>query len=85
MIDCEGRLLVVQTPCRRDLVIYGEGTWVGLAFCSAARPRQYIQDGCMSYLAYVVDTRAGKEVLVYDVPIVREFDDEFPKELPGRM
>nr|KAJ0209429.1 hypothetical protein LSAT_V11C400191760 [Lactuca sativa] len=48
-------------------------------------PRQYIQDGCMSYLAYVVDTRAGKEVLVYDVPIVREFDDEFPKELPGRI
>ena len=37
----------------------------------------------MGYLAYVVDTQVGEQVLVSDVPVVREFDDVFPKELPG--
>ena len=35
------------------------------------------------YLAYVVDTRVGKEVLVLDAHVVREFANVFSKELPG--
>lgn len=41
-IDCEGQRVVVQTRSGGKLTIYGEGTWVGLVFCSFARDRQYL-------------------------------------------
>ena len=38
--------------------------------------------GCKRYLAHVVDARSD-EVRLEDVPIVREFLDMFPDDLPG--
>ena len=55
---------------------------MGVGFCSATRARQYIQQRCMCYLAYIVDTWHGDKVSVADVPVVREFTDVFPEELP---
>ena len=83
MIDCEGQRVVVRTPSGGELVVYGEGTRLGSGFCSAARARQYIQHGCAGYLAYVVDTRVREQLSVSEVPVVREFADVFPEELPG--
>ena len=37
MINCEGHRVVVRTPSEGELVIYGEGTRMGLGFCSTAR------------------------------------------------
>ena len=51
MIDCEGQRMVVRTPSGGELVVYGEGTRIGLGFCSAARARQYIQHGCADFHA----------------------------------
>ena len=39
MIDCEGQRMVVRTPSRGELVIYGEGTMMGSGFCLVARAR----------------------------------------------
>ena len=83
MIDCEGQRVVVRTPSGGELVVYGEGTRLGSGFCSAARARQYIQHGCAGYLAYVVDTRVREQLSVSEVPVVREFANVFPEELPG--
>ena len=57
MIDCERQQVVVRTPSGGELVVYGEGIRMGSGFCSAARALQYIQHGCVGYLAYVIDTR----------------------------
>ena len=71
--------MIVRTPSRRELVIYGEGTGVGSRFCSVARAQQYIQHGCIGYLAYMVDTWVVEQVSVLDVPVVRDFTDVFPE------
>lgn len=65
--------------------MYGEGTRSGSMFCLAARARQCLQQGCKGFVAYVMDTRVDFERLrlVEEVPIVREFPDVFPEELPG--
>ena len=44
-----------------------------------------MHQGCKGFVAYVMDTRAvaGKPSTIVDVPVVREFPDVFPKELPG--
>ena len=38
--------------------------------------------GCSGFLAYMINSKATNEKLE-DIPIVREFPDVFPKELPG--
>ena len=41
-----------------------------------------IQKGCEAYLAHVIDTRKI-EAKLEDIPVVNEFQDVFPVELPG--
>ena len=41
-----------------------------------------LQKGCKGYLAHVVDTHSS-EVSLEDVPVVRDFMDVFPDDLPG--
>lgn len=45
--------------------------------------RKYLQHDCSRFLAYVVDILEEKNRLVSDVPVVCEFLDFFPNELPG--
>ena len=49
---------------------------------SAIYARCLLQKGCKGYLAHVVDTRSS-EVRLEDVPVVRDFLDVFPDDLPG--
>ncbi|XP_023765361.1 uncharacterized protein LOC111913879 [Lactuca sativa] len=74
---------LIPIPMGDVCVIYGEGTRLGLGFCSATRDRQYIQHWCAGYLAYVVDTQVGDQVSVSNVPVVREFPHVFLEGLPG--
>ena len=85
VIDCERQLVTIRDPRGGVLSVYGEGTRSGSAFCSAARARQCLQQGCKGFVAYVMDTREVSERprSVEEVPVVREFPDVFPEELPG--
>ena len=49
---------------------------------STISARCLLQKGCKGYLAHVVDTRSS-EVRLEDVPVVRDFLDVFPDDLPG--
>ena len=49
---------------------------------SAISTRCLLQKGCKGYLDHVVDTRSS-EVGLEDVPVVRDFPDLFPDDLPG--
>ena len=85
VIDCKRQLVSIQDPSGGVLTVYGEGTRSESAFCSAARARQSLQQGCKGFVAYVMDARVDSErpKSVDEVPIVREFPDVFPEELPG--
>ena len=48
-------------------------------YCSL---KKYLTQDVKGYLAYVIDTEVSEQKLE-DVPVVREFLDVFPKELPG--
>ncbi|XP_023763558.1 uncharacterized protein LOC111912039 [Lactuca sativa] len=83
MIDYEGQQAVVRAASGGALIIYGEGTRTGSGFCSEARARQYIQHRCAGYLAYVVDMQVGDQTSVSEVPVLKEFANVLPEELPG--
>jgi hypothetical protein len=44
--------------------------------------RKLLKKGCITYLAYVINSEKGK-IGLSDILIVREFSDVFPEELPG--
>ncbi|KAL5568767.1 hypothetical protein UlMin_025342 [Ulmus minor] len=50
---------------------------------SAMKARKMISSGCTGYLASVLDTTKEKRAKPKDIPIVRNFVDVFPEELPG--
>ena len=49
---------------------------------SAMKARKLIKKGCQGYLCYVLSEQSVI-VELNDIPIVREFSDVFPNELPG--
>ena len=58
-IVCRHNLVRVRTPSGGALVIHGDAPRSGMALCSAARARRYLQHGGAGFLAYIVDTRAN--------------------------
>nr|GFB00345.1 putative reverse transcriptase domain-containing protein [Tanacetum cinerariifolium] len=44
--------------------------------------RKYVENGCELFLAQVTGT-VSKEKRVEDVPVVRDFPEVFPEDLPG--
>uniref|UniRef100_A0A2N9HRA9 RNA-directed DNA polymerase n=1 Tax=Fagus sylvatica TaxID=28930 RepID=A0A2N9HRA9_FAGSY len=48
----------------------------------ALRANRLLRKGCRGFLASVVDLQK-KELEIKDIPIVREFPDVFPEDLPG--
>ena len=83
VIDCTQQLVRIRTPSGGELVIHGERPQRGPTVCSTTRARRYLQQGCGGYVAYVMDTREAGKATVSEVPVVRDFADVFPEELPG--
>nr|GEZ78588.1 putative reverse transcriptase domain-containing protein [Tanacetum cinerariifolium] len=57
-----------------------------LNIISCTKTQKYIQKGCQVYLAQVTSKKAedkSEEKRLEDVPIVREFLEVFPEDLPG--
>ncbi|GJR59816.1 putative reverse transcriptase domain-containing protein [Tanacetum coccineum] len=71
------------------LIIRGDNCDDGikLNIISCTRTKKYIQKGCQVYLAQVTSKKAedkSEEKRLEDVPIVREFLEVFPEDLPGQ-
>ncbi|GKB99171.1 putative reverse transcriptase domain-containing protein, partial [Tanacetum coccineum] len=80
---------VVRIPYGDEVLIirvdnYDSGSKLNIISCT--RTQKYIEKGCQVYLAHVTSKKAddkSKEKRLEDVPIVREFTEVFPKDLPG--
>ncbi|KAI3679919.1 hypothetical protein L2E82_50899 [Cichorium intybus] len=84
MGHCKNKRVWIQTPSGGELVVQGERKNRGAVFCSAARARRHFQHGGSGFVAYVVDTRERKpQQKAGDIPVVRDFPDVFPEDLPG--
>ncbi|XP_073035203.1 uncharacterized protein [Primulina eburnea] len=63
---------------------YGKGSRPRVPLVSAIRMSRLLEHGHEGYLIYAVDvTEKKKEVGIEDIPIVAEFADVFPDEIPG--
>ncbi|GJV17453.1 hypothetical protein Tco_1362776 [Tanacetum coccineum] len=82
---------IVRIPWGNEtLIIHGDGSDNGhgsrLNIISCIKTQKYSLKGCHVFLAHVTTKEAedkSKEKRLEDVPIVRDFHEVFPKDLPG--
>ncbi|KAJ9556778.1 hypothetical protein OSB04_011392 [Centaurea solstitialis] len=78
------RLPVNVNPSGGELTILGDVSKRIPKVCSIAKARSYVLHGGTSYLVYLIsDQGESKKKTVEDVPVVCEFPDVFPEDLPG--
>nr|GFC85943.1 putative reverse transcriptase domain-containing protein [Tanacetum cinerariifolium] len=73
----------VRIPLKNNaLIIEGDRNQSRLKIISCIKARKYIENGCELFLAQVTGT-VPKEKRVEDVPVIRDFPEVFPEDLPG--
>nr|GEX39646.1 putative reverse transcriptase domain-containing protein [Tanacetum cinerariifolium] len=89
VIVCDEKL--VRVPFGDEILIFhgdrsnnGHETWLNIILCT--KIQRYLLKGCPIFLAHVTTKEAegkSKEKRLDDVPIVQDFLEVFPEDLPG--
>lgn len=81
-IDCFKKEVTLQTSQGTSVMFEGERKVLPGCIISSVEARKLVRKGCPAYLAHVVDVKIVEKKLE-DVPVVQEFEDVFPDDLPG--
>ncbi|XP_074327269.1 uncharacterized protein LOC141665187 [Apium graveolens] len=81
-IDCQGKMVIFGDVDKLEFVYQGSQPKGEVKLKSALKASKLLSKGCDVYLAFVNDT-SKDEPRIEDYPVVREFEDVFPDELPG--
>ncbi|GJX85653.1 hypothetical protein Tco_0336427 [Tanacetum coccineum] len=74
---------VVHIPIDSEtLIIRGDRSKTQLSLISYIKTERYISRGCQVFIAQVMEKKSDERRLE-DIPVVREFPEVFPKDLPG--
>ncbi|KAJ9536443.1 hypothetical protein OSB04_un000378 [Centaurea solstitialis] len=81
-ICCAEKIVMLALPDGGVLEVYGEKPRRDIKIASYMKMRGHLRKECVAFLAHVIDKKAkGKQI--QDIPVVREFPEVFPEELPG--
>ncbi|KAD4385578.1 hypothetical protein E3N88_25747 [Mikania micrantha] len=81
-IQCHLKIVRVPLPNGGALEIQGEIASRKLHLISAMKARKYLKKECQAFLAHI-KVKDQEEKKIGDIPIVRDFPEVFPDELPG--
>ncbi|GJZ90009.1 putative reverse transcriptase domain-containing protein, partial [Tanacetum coccineum] len=74
---------VVRIPYgNKTLIVEGDKGVSRLKVISCIKARKYVEQGCHLFLAHVTEKKS-KEKRMEDVPVIHDFPEVFPEELPG--
>ena len=82
MVDCCSKTVVLRSVDGTETVVHGIRSSALTNVISAIQASRLMRKGCEAYLAVILDSKRG-QVELEDIPVVREFSDVFPEELPG--
>ncbi|XP_074377145.1 uncharacterized protein LOC141718666 [Apium graveolens] len=81
IIDCQGKRVISGDADKPEFVYQGSQSKGEVKIISALKASKLLSKGCDDYLAFVKDT-SKDEPRIEDYPVVREYEDVFPDELP---
>ena len=81
IVNCFTKEFVFELGDQQKIVFHGERKIIPTCLISVVHASRLIRSGCQAYLAHVIDISIS-EVKLPNVPIIREFLDVFPTDLP---
>ncbi|KAF5812920.1 putative nucleotidyltransferase, Ribonuclease H [Helianthus annuus] len=81
-ILCKEKIVRIPLPSGESLSFQGYHSGAIVGIISAMKVQKYLRKGYPAILALVTDSQSD-ERRIEDLPVVREFPDVFPEELPG--
>jgi len=82
LIDSYAKTVTFQTLEGERMIFEGERILKLIALISVVTAQKLLRKGCMGYLAYILNSN-DEGPRLKDIPVVKEFPDVFPEELPG--
>ena len=82
IVDCGQKTIVLRCSDQFEVIIQGIKSSVMSNVISAKQARRFIRKGYEAFLALILDSKRG-QVDVEKIPVVRDFPDVFPEELPS--
>nr|GEV63808.1 reverse transcriptase domain-containing protein [Tanacetum cinerariifolium]GEW92390.1 reverse transcriptase domain-containing protein [Tanacetum cinerariifolium] len=80
-IFCDEKVVYIPID-GETLIIQGDRSKTRLNLISCIKTKRYISRGCQIFIAKVMEKKTDEKRLE-DIPVVREFLEVFPEELPG--
>ncbi|KAI3811474.1 hypothetical protein L1987_21198 [Smallanthus sonchifolius] len=81
-IVCADKFLKIPLPSGEVLHVYGEKQPKGLKLMTITKAQKYLNKNYPAFLAHVVKEK-DKGKLMADIPVIKDFAEVFPKDLPG--
>ena len=82
IVDCGQKIVVLRCSNQTEVIVQGIGSSIMSNMISTMQARRFMRKGCETFLAVILDSKRG-QVDVEMIPVVREFSNVFPEELPG--
>ena len=81
-MDCFSKTITFKLKGEQaDLMIQGNKKKIQVRFISALKARRLVQQGCEAFIEFITEDKQSQRV--EEIPVVCEFQDVFPKEIPG--
>ncbi|VVA36048.1 PREDICTED: reverse mRNAase, partial [Prunus dulcis] len=81
-VDCFRKEVTLRSPGQPKVIFRGERRVLPTCLISAITAKKLLKKGCEGYLAHIIDTREIP-LNLEDIPVVCDFPDIFPDDLPG--
>ncbi|XP_070012123.1 uncharacterized protein [Nicotiana sylvestris] len=82
IVDCHAKIVKFEIPNEPSFILRGSQVPETCKIVSFMKAQRLLKKGCLGLLAIINDTR-NETVSIENLPIVREFSDVFPEDLPG--
>nr|KAJ0214492.1 hypothetical protein LSAT_V11C400215090 [Lactuca sativa] len=81
-IGCYEKVIRVPLPNGETLIIHGEKPGRSLNIVSSMKIHKYLKKNCIAFMAHVLE-REPEAKQLKEVPVVQNYLEVFPEELPG--
>ena len=82
IVDCDKKVVLLKCSDLSEVTARGIRSKSIPKVISAMEARCFLRKGCEAFLALVLDSKR-EQVNFENIPMIREFPDVFPEELPG--
>ena len=82
IFDCDKKIVLLKCSDLSEVTIQGIRSESITKVISTIKARRFLRRGCEAFLALILDSKR-EQVNLENIPVIREFPDVFPEELPG--